>query len=150
MIDDLVGRLNQLCRKCVMDEQNFTEGDEIRNVFKKIRDLGYTVYSEPFDSSVIVANSLSEFGKIKYEQMFLMRQKKMEKVEIKHFESAADFRDLERKFEKEVIYDYMKKEGVAYFKITDHANKVIGCWLYCEMLTRFFRITGVVIPSRKQ
>ena len=142
MIDNLIDNLNQLCRKYVLDERNFTEGDEIRTVFTEIKKLGYSVYSEPFDKSVIIAGSLSEIGKVKYEKMLIMRQNKLEKVEIKDFESAADFRDLERQFEREVIFDYMKNEGVAYFKITDQESKMIGCWLYCEILTRFFRIAG--------
>ena len=69
MIDDLIDRLNHLCRKFVTDEKNFTEGDEIRKVFREIKDLGYTVYSDSCDETSIVTDYLSDDGKVKYDKM---------------------------------------------------------------------------------
>ena len=61
-------------------------------------------------------------------------------AELKAFESAADFRDMERQLEREVMIDYMRKEGVANFRIVDRDKKEVICYMYCEMLKAFFKI----------
>ncbi|MFZ4462489.1 MAG: hypothetical protein ACOYN5_01480 [Bacteroidales bacterium] len=72
--------------------------------------------------------------------MLEYHQKKLGAVELKDFESAADFRDMERQMGREVMLDYMKKEGVANFRILDREKKEILCYMYCEFLTNFFKI----------
>lgn len=140
MVDELIDTLNQLCRKAVMDEHNFTEGDELRKVFKEIKDLGYRIYSEPYDKTSIVTDYLSENGKSKYTKLLEIRQQKMDSIEKRDFERAADLRDIERQFEREVMLDYIRKEGVAYFTLHDQEANEIICYYYCELLTQFFRI----------
>ena len=141
MIDNLIDRMNHLCRKLITDEQNFTEGDEIRQVFKKIKDLGFSVYSEPFDKETIVVEYLSDKGKAEYEKLQDVRKRKMDAIANRNFERAADLRDIERELERKVILDYMKTDGVAYLKIKDRDAKEIICYLYCEMLKSFFKVS---------
>lgn len=140
MVNELIDRLNQLCRKAVTDEQNFTEGDEIRKVFKEIKDLGYRIYSEPYDKTSIVTDYLSDIGKSKYTKLLVIRQQKMDSIGKQEYERAADLRDVERHLEREVMLDYIKKEGIAYFEIHDQDAKEIICYFYCELLRQYFKI----------
>ncbi len=146
MVDELIDRLNQLCRKVVTDEQNFTEGDEIRKVFKEIKDLGYRIYSEPYDKTSIVTDYLSDNGKSKYTKLLEIRQQKMDSIGKQEYERAADLRDVERHLEQEVMLEYIKKKGIAYFKLHDLEAKEIICYFYCELLKQFFKI-GLEPPA---
>jgi hypothetical protein len=62
MIEDQVDKLNRLCRKYVTDEKNFSEDSEIRKVFLEIKNLGYKVFSDPFDVSSLDSDNLSSDG----------------------------------------------------------------------------------------
>jgi hypothetical protein len=72
--------------------------------------------------------------------MMEARHKKMEAVAREEFELAADLRDEERRFEQLVLADYIRHDGVAWFRIADRDKKEIICYLYCELLTELFVI----------
>ena len=112
----------------------------MRKVFKEIKDLGYSVYSEQGLITSMVTEFLTDHGKQKYDTMLEYHQKKLGAVELKDFESAAEFRDMERQLEREIMIDYMRKEGVANFRMLDREKKEILCYMYCEFLTNFFKI----------
>ena len=59
---------------------------------------------------------------------------------MKDFESAANYRDVEYQFEREVMLDYMRMADVAHFRILDRDKKEVICYMYCEMLKAFFKI----------
>lgn len=140
MIDDLIDRLNHLCRKFVSDQEHFTDSQKLRKVFMEIKELGYSVYSDPYDISTIVPDYLSDTGRENYTKLQGVRQQKMDCIAKQNFEQAADFRDVERRLEREVMLDYIKKDGIAYFKIHNRDSKEIVCYYYCELLIQFFRI----------
>ena len=140
MIDDLIDRLNLLYRKYVLDEQNFTEGDEIRKIFKEIKELGYSVFTALFEPKSIEIDKLPDEAKEKFNNMMAARQEKLDNVEKQNFEAASDHRDIERQLKREFLFEYMKQEGVAYFKISDREGKTIYCHMYCEVMKAIFKI----------
>jgi len=93
-----------------------------------------------FEPNSIVIDNLSDDAKEKYNNMMAARKEKLNNVEEQNFEAASDHRDIERQLKREFLFEYMKQEGAAYFKISDREGKTIYCHLYCEVMKAFFKI----------
>lgn len=140
MIDDLIDRLNGLCRKLVTGGDLLTDGNEIRKVFTEVKGLGYRVYPEPFNRETVVLSGLSEEGVSVFVRLQECTRRKLEAIGNRDYERAADLRDRERDLEQAVKLHCLRAEGGAWFRIKDREAKEVSCYLYCEMLPAYFRI----------
>ena len=116
-IESIIAELNELCREYINQQDRFRDSEKIRELFRELKNLGFTIVKPLFDDSSPEYPLLSENGKRDVQQMSGIRQKKRKAIENGEFELAADLRDLERKLLEKIRLDFYQITKDRFFII---------------------------------
>jgi len=105
-IESLVSELNGLCKQYVSQKDDFQDIDKLQEVFNAIKTLGYNIVTSHSGDVLPDFELLSEEGKQDYEKMITIRSRKMAAIHNQEYERAADLRDIERKLDRKIKFDF--------------------------------------------
>ncbi len=105
-IDSIIEELNELCRDYIKQQDRFRDFEKIRELFREMKTLGFTIVTPLFEVSSPESQFLSENGKNDLQQMSDIQKKKLQAIKNNEFERAADLRDLERQLLGKIRLDF--------------------------------------------
>ena len=105
-IESLVSELNDLCKQYVSQKDDFQDIDKLQEVFNAIKTLGYNIVTSHSEDVLPEFELLSAEGKQDYEKMMIIRNRKMAAIHNQEYERAADLRDIERKLDRKIKFDF--------------------------------------------
>ena len=124
-IESLVEELNDLCKRCIAQKEQFKENDRFHEILMEIQEKGYNIEIPSLESSEPVYELLSDEGKKDFDEMMKIRNMKMEAAERHEFERAADLRDMERKLLFKIKMDFSANTNDQHFILAGKMSDLI-------------------------
>ena len=124
-IESLVEELNDLCKRCIAQKEQFKENDRFHEILMEIQEKGYNIEIPSLESSEPVYELLSDEGKKDFNEMMKIRNMKMEAAERHEFERAADLRDMERKLLFKIKMDFSSNTNDQHFILAGKMSDLI-------------------------
>lgn len=124
-IESLVSELNDLCKRYIVEKDDFKELDQMREVILKIKDLGYNIVSPISELTLPDYEHLSDEGKQDFTKMAEIKKMKMDAIEKMEFERAADLRDDERRFIFKIKVDFLNANQNQHFIVAGKCSDLI-------------------------
>jgi len=124
-IDSIIEELNELCRDYIKQQDRFRDFEKIRELFREMKTLGFTIVTPLFEVSSPESQFLSENGKNDLQQMSDIQKKKLQAIKNNEFERAADLRDLERQLLGKIRLDFSQITRDRFFIIPSGDTNLI-------------------------
>ena len=124
-IESLVEELNELCKRYIVQKEQFKEKDRFHEVLTAIQDKGYNIEIPSLELVEPVYELLSDEGKKDFDEMMKIRKMKMEAVERHEFERAADLRDIERKLLFKIKMDFSSNTDDQHFILAGKMSDLV-------------------------
>jgi len=124
-IESLVEELNDLCKRCIAQKEQFKENDRFHEILMEIQEKGYNIEIPSLESAEPVYELLSDEGKKDFNEMMKIRNMKMEAAERHEFERAADLRDMERKLLFKIKMDFSSNTNDQHFILAGKMSDLI-------------------------
>ena len=140
-IEPLLAELNELCNKVETFSDDPIPGQRIREIFTEFIKQGYKFLTPRFDPDATEYGLLSEKGKLFCKRLICLRKKKLDAIEQKNFEFAADLRDLERELKKRMVSDFSNAISNNFFVLLSEDSKEIIYNDFDGKLKAYFKIT---------
>ncbi len=140
-IEPQLAELNELCNKVDSFSDDPVSRQRIREIFTEFVKQGYKFLTPRFDPDAPEYGLLSGKGKLFCKRLTCLRKKKLDAIEQKNFEFAADLRDLERELKKRMVNDFSKAVDNKFFVLLAEDSKEIIYNDFDNKLNEYFKIT---------